>query len=231
MNAGPVELQWVRTPHQDRSRKTLERLLDTSEALLQERGFDNVSVAEIAHAAGSSVGAFYARFRDKNGLLHHLHERFCEEAMVTADTALDPARWEGASTRDILTAVIGFLEESHRTRSGMFRAFVLVGHSDPRFQERDRRLSEHVLARLTALLLSRREEISHPDPTFAIAFGMEMVGGVLRDRYVLGWHRLRAAPKGAGGIVAELVRAYCSYLGVPLCGTAPAAQPPSAGGD
>jgi AcrR family transcriptional regulator len=214
MMARTAELQWVRTPHQDRSRKTLERLLDTAEALLQERGFDNVSVAEIAQAAGSSVGAFYARFRDKNGLLHHLHERFCEEAMATAQTALDPARWEGAGTEEILTALIGFLERNHRTRSGMFRAFLLVGHGDPRFQERERRLSERVLERLTALLLQRREEIGHPDPPFAIAFGMELVTGVLRDRYVLGAHRQAVLPRAVAGLTPELVRAYCSYLGL-----------------
>jgi AcrR family transcriptional regulator len=214
MKPHAAELQWVRTPHQDRSRKTLERLLDTAEMLLQERGFDNVSVAEIAQAAGSSVGAFYARFRDKNGLLHHLHERFCEEAMATAEAALAPARWEGAGTEEILTAVIGFLEQNHRTRSGMFRAFLLVGHGDPRFQERERRLSEHVLARLTALLLQRRAEIGHPEPAFAIAFGMELVTGVLRERYVLGTHRLAMLPRAPAGIAPELVRAYCSYLGL-----------------
>jgi AcrR family transcriptional regulator len=213
MKATPIELQWVRAPHQDRSRKTLERLLDTAEALLQERGFDNVSVAEIAQAAGSSVGAFYARFRDKNGLLHHLHERFCEEAMATADAALDPARWEGATVTEILAALIAFLEEDLRERGGMFRAFLLVGHADPRFQERDRRTGEHVLARLTALLLERRAEIAHPDPAFAIAFGMELVMGVLRGRYVLGSRRPNGTLAGAA-IVPELVRAYRNYLGI-----------------
>ena len=104
-----VELQWVRTPRQDRSWKTLERILDATEELLIARGFDSVSVAEIARRADSSVGAIYARFRGKNGLLHCLHERFCEEAMATANAALDPVRWEKASAREILSALIAFL--------------------------------------------------------------------------------------------------------------------------
>lgn len=214
MTSTPVGLQWVRTPHQDRSRRTLERLLDTSEALLQERGFENVTVAEIAQAAGSSVGAFYARFRDKNGLLHHLHERFCEEATATIDAATDPERWKGAPAAEIITALIAFLDEDIRARSGMFRAFLLVAQGDERFQERDRRLAEHVISRLTALLLARREEYTHPDPAFAVAFGMELVMGVLRSRYVLGTHRQSTLPRSSQGLVPELVRAYCSYLGI-----------------
>lgn len=96
----------------------------------------------------------------------------------------------------------------------MRRAFLLVGRSDPRFQERDRRLAEHLLSRLTALLLARKDEIGHPDPAFAIAFGMELVMGVLRNRYVLGLYRERLVPPAPGGLVPELVRAYCSYLGL-----------------
>lgn len=214
MTAKPVGLQWVRTPHQDRSRRTLERLLDTSEALLQERGFENVSVAEIAHAAGSSVGAFYARFRDKNGLLHHLHERFCEEAAATIDAATDPLRWEGAGPAEIIAELVRFLDQDIRSRSGMLRAFLLVAQNDARFQERDRILSEHVTSRLTELLLRHRNEYRHPDPAFAVAFGMELVMGVLRSRYVLGTHKQGTQRTPANGIVPELVRAYCGYLGV-----------------
>ena len=220
--AGSIE--WVRTPHQDRSRRTLERLLDAAETLLQERGFDNVSVAEIAHAAESSVGAFYARFRDKNGLLNHLHERFSEEALATAESSLAPERWAEASAYEIVAAVTAFLVELHRTRSGLFRAFLLHGCTDPQFQARETRVMEAVHGRLVALLLQRRAEIGHPHPEFAVVFGMELVGGVLRERYVLGPGRpaVREPPQG---MEAELIRAFASYLGVaPPAAGVPAAE-------
>lgn len=225
-------LQWVRAPHQDRSRKTLERLLDAAEALLQERGFEAVSVAEIARAAGSSVGAFYARFRDKNGLLNHLHERFCEEAMATADHALAPERWHAADAEAILIAVVGFMEAIHRTRSGMFRAFLLVGCHDPQFMERDARLSAYFLERLTALLMERRAEIGHPRPAVAIAFGVELIAGVLRDRYVLSGIQPDRWPSPHGGLVPELARAYAGYLGLrPTgAGSGPGSAPESGAG-
>ncbi|NNL66054.1 MAG: helix-turn-helix transcriptional regulator, partial [Myxococcales bacterium] len=91
------DLRWVREPRQSRSRETLDRILDAAEALVAEKGFEDATVAEIVRRGGSSVGAFYTRFRDKDGLLYALYERYMEQAILTADDALDPQRWEGAS--------------------------------------------------------------------------------------------------------------------------------------
>lgn len=209
-----IDIQWVRTPHQDRSRKTLERLLDAAETLLRERGFEHVSVAEIAQSAGSSVGAFYARFRDKDGLLHHLHERFCDEAIATADAAMAPAQWQDAGAEEIITAITAFMAEIYRTRRGLFRAFLMHGCTDPQFRERDRRVGERVLGGLTALLLERRGEFDHPHPAFAVAFGLELIAGVLRERYVLGGEERAVRDPSDPGLAEELTRAYARYLGL-----------------
>ena len=82
--------------------------------------------------AGSSVGAFYARFADKDALLHALYDRYYQEAIATADEALDPARWEGATIPEILSAVVVFLVEIYRERTGLMRAFALRNHADAR---------------------------------------------------------------------------------------------------
>lgn len=62
-------------PKQERSRATEQRLLDAGEKLIQQRGFSGFSVADLVKEAGSSVGSFYARFGDKDGLLRALHKR------------------------------------------------------------------------------------------------------------------------------------------------------------
>ena len=46
---------------------------------------------DVLKRAGSSVGAFYARFTDKDALLVTLHERACEQTITLADELLDPA--------------------------------------------------------------------------------------------------------------------------------------------
>ena len=102
------ELRWIRPPQQARSQETLERLLDAAETLVAEKGFDDTPVAEVARRAGSSVGAFYTRFPDKDALLHALyvtrvggdfmHARMLlpDYFLIVAPLAVIPARLPGA---------------------------------------------------------------------------------------------------------------------------------------
>src|SRR5215470_4996722 len=60
------DLDGVRPVKQLRGRRSRDRLLNAGQRLVAARPFDALSVAEIARTAGSSVGAFYLRFRDKD---------------------------------------------------------------------------------------------------------------------------------------------------------------------
>src|SRR4051812_25812680 len=101
-----MELSWVRTPRQARSKDTLERLLDSALELLEEGSFAEASVQKITARAKSSVGAFYARFSDKDALLQHVHQRYADEAIATADKALLPERFLGVPLADIARTAV-----------------------------------------------------------------------------------------------------------------------------
>ena len=215
MTPAEVGLRWVRPPQQARSKATLDRLLDAAERLVAEKGFDDTGVAEVARLAGSSVGAFYSRFQDKDGLLHALYERWLAEATATADAALAPERWEGASVREILSAVIAFLVVIHRERGGLIRAFVLRNHVDPEFHARQQRLSHYISDHVTALLLDRRSEICRPDPERAAHFGLTLVFSALETLMLFGEYRTGAASLEDSELATELTHAYLAYLGIP----------------
>src|SRR5262249_39969347 len=51
---------------QSRAEKTRDRLLAAGFRLLRRKHFDDLSVADIARAAGCAVGSFYLRFEDKD---------------------------------------------------------------------------------------------------------------------------------------------------------------------
>jgi AcrR family transcriptional regulator len=208
------ELRWVRPPRQVRSQQTLDRILDAAEALVAEKGFEDATVGEVVRRAGSSVGAFYARFPDKDALLYALYERYLEQATATADDALDPERWRGRTVPEVLAAVVRFLVAIYRAQGGLIRAFVLRNHTDPEFRARQERLSHHVSRRLSALLLDRREEIAHPDPERAAAFGLTMTFATIEGAVLFGETRSRALALSDDDLAAELTRAYLAYLGV-----------------
>jgi AcrR family transcriptional regulator len=214
MNRLLAKVEWVRPPRQTRSQETLERLLDAAEEVFGERGFEAATVAEVVRRARSSVGAMYARFTDKDALLSCLHERFCEEALATSDLALDADRWEGASIAEIFAEVIPFLVEVYGQKRGLIRAFIVRGSHDPEFASSASRLGKYISQRLTALLLDRREQISHPDPVLAVDFGLRMMFDTLDQSTLFAGVERMANPITPQQTARELTRLYLSYLGV-----------------
>jgi AcrR family transcriptional regulator len=213
MHAAP-QIRWIRPAQQARSQQTLERLLDAAEALIADKGFDDVTVAEIAARAGFSVGALYSRFRDKQAVLHCLQDRFVEEAHLTTDSAFDPDRWQGASIEKIVDEMIAFLVRIHRERRGVVRELLARTMSEPQMVERKERLVAHVGERLLALLLVRTERIGHPDPEAAVSFGLRFVLGMLEQAILFGDTGAYGIPTSDEKLAAELTRAFLGYLGV-----------------
>lgn len=218
MAPSAADLRWVRAPKQARSQQTLDRILDAAETLVSEKGFEDTPVAEVVRRAGSSVGAFYTRFRDKDALLHALYDRYLEQAIATTDDALDPERWQGASIPELLTAVVRFLVQVFRERRGLVRAFVVRNHVDPEFRAREARLSHYVNERLSRLLLDRVGEIGHSHPARAAAFGLSQIFSTLESVVLFGEIRSGALVLSDEALAAELTDAYLAYLRVPQNG-------------
>lgn len=207
-------VDWVRPPRQARSQETLDRILDAAEAVVSERGFEGASIAEIVRRAQSSVGAFYARFHDKEALLKCLHERFCEEAIATTDAVLDRGQWDGATIREILAETIPFLVRVYVERPGLIRAFILRSGADESFRSSAERLGSYVAERLIALLMERAAEIRHPQPALAAEFAFGLTLAALDSRMLFGPASAVGRGLSSEELAGELVQMMLSYLGV-----------------
>ena len=205
-------LRWVRPPQQERTRAALTRVLDAAETLLADKGFDDMSIAEVAKRAGTSVGGFYRRFPDKDRLLHAVHERFCDDARATADEALDPATWAGAPLAVVIAQVTAFLVQIYRDREGLMRALLLRGVTDAVVRQRTETVFEYIAERMRILLRERRDEISHPDPDTAAGFGLQVVLGTLEQVVHLQPSTTMPALRD-DRLTEELTRVFTAYLG------------------
>lgn len=67
-----------RRPVQDRSRRTVERILDAAAHVFGERGYAGTT-NHVAELAGVSIGSLYQYFPDKDALLVALHDRHLDE--------------------------------------------------------------------------------------------------------------------------------------------------------
>ena len=128
-------LQTVAGPKQARSERTLQRLLDAAQVLIEEKGHAAVSIPEIARRARSSVGGFYARFRDKNELLRALEERHFIEVWHRLEALADARRWENVSTAKVVEAAVAELVSVTRERRRLIAAFLVSAIQDPAIRE------------------------------------------------------------------------------------------------
>lgn len=176
------DLSSVATPKQARSEATLQRLLDAAEALICERGFAAVSIGELVRSAASSVGGFYARFRDKDELLRALNERHHVRLASTLEVLTHPVSWEGVSLPEMVRTLLSVQDAEHRGRQKLLAAVLEATARDPGAWQGAIAFRARVIDAVAGILLMRRDEIRHPDPERAVRFALSQALAVSDQR-------------------------------------------------
>ena len=209
-------LESVARPKQARSAETLARILDAAEDLIAEKGLADASIPEIVRRANSSVGGFYARFRDKAELLRALEERFFLQMEVKLEALADPGQWEQASVPDIVAACVAELVGTVRERHNLLAAFLSRAAGDPEFIEHGLRFRQRVASRVSDLLLTRRGQLDHPEPEVGIDIGVQFAMGLMLQSVVLGDLRAGGRTLSDRELEREITRSFLAYIGAPL---------------
>lgn len=101
------------TPERRDAARSRRRILDAARRLLRERGAEEVTMNEVAAAAGVGVGTVYRRFGDVAQLLHAVlddEERALQERMLAGRPPFDPEAPIGTRITAFLHAYIDYLE-------------------------------------------------------------------------------------------------------------------------
>jgi AcrR family transcriptional regulator len=207
----------LRLPLQERSRRTLARLLDATEALLEERRFEEIRVEEIVRRARTSVGAFYARFRDKDAMLPVLYDRYDQE-LGHRMQALERQRGQVERTLEESAAwIVRELLRLYRERTNLMRALALYArtHADaigPAARERRQRQ----VGSFREALLEHRARIAHGDPERAVELALFFAASALRERVLFADSTHAASTRLSDAeLVREGTRLVVGYLTVP----------------
>jgi AcrR family transcriptional regulator len=199
-------------PQQARSRASERRLLAAARRVLAAKSFDRVSVAEIAAAAGLTVGGFYSRFASKEALLERLErEVFDETRALVARIATLAGR--GAPPLELLGALVGDHVRFYRRNSAVVRALVVRSRSDTELSEQLRELSRQNYA-VVAEALAAGGEIRHADARVALEFALYAERSVLREAVLFGEGWAKERRWSDARIAAETVKLVASYLGL-----------------
>ena len=170
----------VRAPKQLRSQKTITRILKAFDALLQQKPFDQITVAEVARRARASIPSLYARFDGKEALLLAAHEAFKEEVIAASSEFLAPGRWRDVAVPEISRRAAAELVRLYQTRQNLLRAVLLS--DSPDIYERVALITRHLSEQLAALLIPRMEIEDKRSAEEAIDFGVRATLALLQHR-------------------------------------------------
>lgn len=203
----------LKRPLQARSVASYERLVAAARAILEEKSFDEATVAEIAGRAGLTVGAFYARFADKEALLSHLEALLYEEFRAVVDRVSALADEPDAAPARLVRELMGAIVELYRANRAVGRALVLRSRTDAALRERLRALNRENIARVVAAI-EASGTIRHPDPRAALEFALLAQRSLLREAIFFGEGFAHGRAWSDDDLAAETSRLVLRYLGL-----------------
>jgi len=107
----------VRTPKQERSRATVDAIVEATAQVVVQDGYAALSTNRIARVAGVSVGTLYQYFRHKEDVVHELVERLAGEMIdAFSDTLRDVVDQEPDSVEDGVAALLDATMAALRVR-------------------------------------------------------------------------------------------------------------------
>jgi AcrR family transcriptional regulator len=164
---------------QRRGEQTRDRLLAAGQRLIAQRDFDTMSVAEIAEAAGCSVGAFYQRFRDKDAFFGALVAHY-----VTAARATTVALYADHDDDRLIGALVRATVMRFRNNVGLIRAAIRKRMEQGPVWEPIRLHGHFAADGMIGWLGVRRGRPLTPDETMATRFAFQVLYGTLNNAIV-----------------------------------------------
>ncbi|RXT44870.1 TetR/AcrR family transcriptional regulator [Bradyrhizobium betae] len=191
---------------QERSRATVDALVEATARILVKEGFEQASTNRIAEIAGVSVGSLYQYFPSKEALVAAVIERHNEEIMAIvrtalkkiADTPLDKA------VRQLVTVAI----EAHRINPKLHR---VLAEQIPRKHLKDvEAFNREVHTLVRGYLESRRKEMRKVDLDVATFICVSTIESVAHNTVLNQTEML--TEKMVKVLVEETTRMVVGYL-------------------
>jgi AcrR family transcriptional regulator len=175
---GPAP-RWSLPVKQDRAQKTRDRLLAAGFKLLRRKHFDELSVADIAQAAGCAVGSFYLRFVDKDQYFKAVAE------MRRLQSAGQLEGWyEGVTRASLVPRAVSREVEFVIEHPNFWRAALKRGTTDPTFWQEFRALGRQSVDRFLEAYAVLEDRDLAGEEVENIRFAFQMLRGTLNNTLI-----------------------------------------------
>jgi len=161
---------------QKRGQITYDALIETCFDLLQEKDFDEISIADLSQKAGYSVGAFYARFKSKDELFDAMVMRHLDGRRKVRSSQFA----EGAPStliHDVLEETVNY----YWGRRRFWRAALIRSMREPAFWAPMRNLSHEFADSLIAHMAARAGRSLKADEEANVRFAVQVTFGTINN--------------------------------------------------
>ncbi len=115
---------------------------------------------------------------------------------------------------EIVESCMNELVSTYRAEHNMINAFLVRAVVDVEIRDEGMRFRQRVSSRISDLLLTRRDEISHPEPEVAIDLAVQLAFGLMLQNVIFGEIRVGDRVLSDAAIEAELTRNFLAYVGI-----------------
>lgn len=190
-------------PEQDRSRATVEVILDAATRILARDGYGAFTTNRVAEKAGVSIGSLYQYFPNKESLLGELirrHKLAIEDGIeVVVPQAPD------LPFADVVRAAIEHVVRAHLVDPALHR---VLSETPPLGKlDWEAKFSGRLTAHVRAAFEARRSEIVVPDLDLAVYVVMRAVEAVVHNAATE-----RLSDLKSGALTEEVTRMLVGYL-------------------
>ena len=189
----------------------MARMLDAAEAIFAEGGDGALTVEAVVKRAETSVGSFYSRFGDRDGLLQAMHERFLLRLGGAAHVAVAAAGNEKtmAGAIEVFLSHVFTATQEYRNSA---RFFVLHRSADPNLRAQGILANTIFAGIFNTLVLSHREEIAHAHPATAADVTWRMLYAALAQQMMFDDQEVSGMPTTIPELVHEIACCLGAYL-------------------
>ena len=152
-----------RRARQARSQATEAALLDAGLAHFAAQGFEGLSMQAVAERAGTSIGALYFRFGDRERFVQAVLARGFDRIRADTEQLLAKVTAAHASPQAVIRAFVDLAVRVQQNSHGVFRAVLRRALVDPAAWEPVGRLANDATRRLIAALAQYPEVTALPD--------------------------------------------------------------------
>lgn len=171
-----------KTPQQERSRRTVESVLEAAAQVFAQRGYANTTTNHIAARAGVSIGSLYQYFPSKDAVLLALAERHMERSFAAAMQEVGDKR--SAPVPELLRALVDALVHAHQAEPRLHRVIFEEARLDAGFRRRLDELEGRAMQIARELIDERCTELAIDNPAVASLLVVQILEAVTHSMVV-----------------------------------------------